>query len=403
MNTIQDLREQRAALWDKAKNFLDTRTDADGTISTEDAATYEKMVDKINALSKQIERMEQRKAMDNYLSAPSSAPILNHPNAGINDYISPNKRPGLAGKEYHRHFLNAFRQGFSTPQVKDFLREGALADGGFLLPSEFDSQLVTKLAEGNVLREIAKVIRTASTHEINIVASEPAAQWIGEGDEISLSKPQFGRKTLGAFKLAVGSRASNELLADSYYDVETALLDIFSRSLATAESEAMINGDGQGKPLGLLKQMEATASSFITSRGSEISADDCLSLFYTLERPYRQNAVWLASDSAVANLRRLRDANQAFLWTNSLAEGEPPSFLGKPIYTCPAMPAVSSGEVPLIFGNFSDFFVIGDRGERIFKALHEIFATNDESAFLMIERVDCCATDLKAFIGIKIK
>lgn len=402
MNTIQDLREQRAALWDRAKNFLDTRTDADGTISNEDATAYEKMVDKINALSKKIECMEQRKAMDNYLSAPASAPILNHPNAGINDYISPNKRPGLAGKEYHRHFLNAFRQGFSTPQVKDSLREGALADGGFLLPSEFDSQLVTKLAEGNVLREIAKVIRTASTHEINIVASEPAAQWIGEGDEISLSKPQFGRKTLLAYKLAVGTLASNELLQDSYYNVEQALLDIFSRSLATAESEAMINGDGQGKPKGLLAQMAESPTSIITSRGSELSADDCLAAFYSLERPYRKNAVWLASDSAVANLRRLRDANQAFLWSNSLVEGEPPSFLGKKIFTCQSLPSVATGEVPLIFGDF-DFFVIGDRGERTFRPLRERFALTDQTAFLLISRVDAVVTDLRAFRGVKIK
>lgn len=405
MNTLQNLREERASLWDKAKNFLDTRTDADGTISNEDAATYEKMVGKINALSKQIERMEQRKAMDNYLSAPASAPILNHPNAGmnagINDYI--NKRPGLAGKDYHRHFLNAFRQGFSTPQVKDSLREGALADGGFLLPSEFDSQLVTKLAEGNVLREIAKVIRTASTHEIPVVATEPSAQWVSEGEEIQLSKPQFGRKTLLAFKLAVGSLASNELLQDSYYDVETALLDVFSRSLATAESEAMINGDGEGKPKGLLAQMAESPSSIITSRGSELTADDCLAAFYSLERPYRQNAVWLASDSAVANLRRLRDANQAFLWTNSLAEGEPPTFLGKKIYTCPAMPAVATGEVPLIFGDFADFFVIGDRGERTFRPLRERFALTDQTAFLLISRVDAVVTDLRAFRGVKIK
>lgn len=400
--TIQDLIEQRTTLWDRAKNFLDTRTDAAGTISTEDAATYEKMVDKINALSKQIERMEQQKAMDNYLSTPSSAPILNHPNAGINDYISPNKRPGLAGKDYQKRFFNAFRQGFSTPQVKDSLREGALADGGYLLPSEFDSQLVTKLAEGNVLREISKVIRTASTHEINIIASEPAAQWISEGDEISLSKPQFGRKKLLAYKLTVASRASNELLQDSFYDVQQGLLDVFSRSLATAESEAMISGDGNGKPKGLLKQMAESASSIITSRGSELSADDCLSIYYSLPRPYRQNAVWLASDSAVANLRRLRDANQAFLWSNSLVEGEPPTLLGAKVYTCPAMPAVSSGEVPLIFGDF-DYFVIGDRGERIFKVLRERFALSDESAFLMIERVDCCASDLRAFLGIRIK
>lgn len=399
--TIQDLIEQRTTLWDRAKNFLDTHTAADGKISAEDAAAYDKMVADIDALGKQIERMEKKEAMDNYLSAPASVPILNNPNAGINDYISPS-RPGLAGKDYHRHFLNAFRQGFK-PQVMGYLNTGADQDGGYLLPEEFDKELVLKLKEDNILRSISKVITTASTHKINIVANEPAASWIAEGEEINLNSPKFAQKSLSAYKLAVGSKISNELLADSFFDIEQALLEIYSRSVAAAETETFINGDGQGKPKGLLKQMAESASSFITSKTSEITADDALALYYTLERPYRQSAVWLASDSAVANLRRLRDANQAFLWSNSLVEGEQPSFLGKPIYACPALPAVSSGEVPLIFGDFKNYFVIGDRGQRTFRPLRELFALNDQTAFLMIQRCDCVITDIKAFRGVKIK
>lgn len=384
------------------KKFLDEHEDADGKLSSAAQKTYSRMEEKLSALKSERaqiisdEETRQFHKENKHLFGNIGA---NNP---FDDSISLNKRPGLAGKEYHRHFLNAFRQGFK-PQVMGYLNTGADKDGGFLLPSEFDSQLVTKLAEGNVLREIAKVIQTQSTHELPVVSTEPSAQWIGEGDEISLSNPQFGRKTLLAYKLAVGTLASNELLQDSYFDLEAELIDIFSRSIAAAESEAMINGDGQGKPLGLLKQMEATASSFITSRGSELSADDVIALYYNLERAYRQNACWLASDSAVSNLRRLKDSNQAFLWSNSLAEGEPPTFLGKKIYTCSAMPAVSSGEVPLIFGDFADFFVIGDRGERTFRPLRERFALTDQTAFLLISRVDAVVTDLRAFRGVKIK
>ena len=265
-------------------------------------------------------------------------------------------------------------------------------------------ELVTKLAEDNVLRQISRVIMTQSVHQINLVATEPAASWIGEGEEIQLSKPEFAQKSLGAYKLAVGSKVSNELLQDSYYDLETALIDIFGRAISSAEEEAFINGDGTGnKPLGVLKALTASASSFVTSRGAEISADDIFAVYYSVERPYRRNAVWLASDSAVENLRRLRDANQNFLWSNSLIDGEPPTLLGTRIYTTPALPAVATGEVPLLFGNFQNFFTVADRGQRQIRPLRELYALSDMTAFMMIERVDCCVTDTRAFRGLKIK
>ena len=40
---IQTLIEKRANRWQEAKTFLNERTGADGKISAEDAATYERM------------------------------------------------------------------------------------------------------------------------------------------------------------------------------------------------------------------------------------------------------------------------------------------------------------------------------------------------------------------------
>ena len=68
MNRILELREKRAKAWDAAKAFLDSRRDADGMISAEDSATYDKMEADVIALGHEIERLERQANIDNELN-----------------------------------------------------------------------------------------------------------------------------------------------------------------------------------------------------------------------------------------------------------------------------------------------------------------------------------------------
>lgn len=396
---LQRLIEKRGELFNKAEIFLDTHTAADGKISAADAAAYEQMEAEIDLLGKQIDRFKRREAMSNYLSQPASRPILNHPQS-IERFIGAGK-PGVTGDEYRRNFLTAFRTGFK--QAQNVLRTDDPIKGGYLLPQTFEEQLVVRLADENVFRLIGKVITTKSEHQINLVANEPSAHWIAEGAEIPLDDVQFGRVNLQAFKLACATKISNELLSDSFYDVEAAMIEIFARSLARAEEQVFISGNGTTEPQGILPSLEATARGCITTQSAEISADDVINLHYSLRRPYRKGACFVASDAAISHLRRLKDSTGGFLWQNSLTAEEPPTLLGAPIYTSPFMPAVASGNVPLLFGDFRNYFVIADRGNRTVKRLDELFALTDTTAFLMLQRVDSRLIDPEAVRGLKIK
>ena len=77
--------------------------------------------------------------------------------------------------------------------------------------------------------------------------------------------------------------------------------------------------------------------------------------------------------------------------------------MGAPIYSTAFMPSMASGNVPIIFGDFADFFTIGDRGDRIFKPLREIYALSDQTAYLLIGRGDSRLTNPDAFHGLKIR
>ena len=79
---ITELYNKRASAWEEAKKFLDTHTQENGTMTAEDAATYEKMEADISNLSKQIERQQRLDEMENIMRQPASTPITNMP-AGL--------------------------------------------------------------------------------------------------------------------------------------------------------------------------------------------------------------------------------------------------------------------------------------------------------------------------------
>ena len=282
------------------------------------------------------------------------------------------------------------------------LAESPLQQGGYLLPQEMHDELITALTQENVLRQISRVVQTANDRRLVIQATPPTAQFVSEGQQITLSSETFDQKILGAFKVAAGVSVTNELLADSFYNIEEHLQIEFSKAIGAVEENAFLNGSGVNEPLGILPQMQADTSTTITTTGASIAADDIISLAHKLKRPYRKNACWLMNDSTLAAVRKLKDNNQAFIWQAGLAAGEPPTLLGYPVYTSEYLPEIASGDVAVLFGDFQKF-VIGQRGEMIFKPLHELHALQDLTTFLMIERIDGVLSDSLAVAGLKIR
>jgi HK97 family phage major capsid protein len=376
--TINELRENRKRAWEQAKAFLDSHRTENGTLSAEDSAAYDRMEAEIVNLGKEIERMERSAALETELSRPVGSPLTNVPGFGTD------AKTGLASEDYKHSFLTALRTNFR--QISNVLTVGTDASGGFLVPDEYDSRLIEKLEEENVMRSLGTVIQTSGERKINVAASKPAASWIEEGGELVFSDPQFSQVILDAYKLSVAVKVSEELLADNAYNLENWLINSFSRALANSEEEAMIIGDGISKPTGILNPTGGGEIS-ITTAGNAITADEIIDLIYKLKRPYRRNAVFLTADSTLAAIRKLKDENGQYLWQPALTAGEPDRLLGYPVYTSAYVPAVAAGKPVMAFGDMS-YYNIGDRGIRTFAALHELYAGVGQVAFVCKERVD---------------
>nr|DAU83299.1 MAG TPA: major capsid protein [Caudoviricetes sp.] len=373
--SILELYEKRAKAWEAAKAFLDSHTDKDGKLSEEDAAAYDKMEKEVMDYTKSIERLQRQEALDNKLYQPTTSPVKNNPS-------KPKGKGGFrATDEYKSSMLTALRTNFR--QVSDVLEEGNDANGGYLVPEEYDRRLIDVLDEENIMRTLGTTITTSGEHKINIAATKPAAAWIEEGAAIQFSDATFGQKLLDAHKLHVAIKITDELLYDNAFNLENYIITQFGKALANAEEDAFLNGDGAGKPKGLFPDAEVGVT---TSTGS-ITSDNMIELVYSLKRPYRKNASFIMNDQTIAALRKLKDNNNNYIWQPSYQAGEPDRLLGYTLHTSAFAPKQAAGAKAIAFGDFS-YYNIGDRGVRSLQELKELFAGNGMVGYLMKERVD---------------
>ena len=375
--TITELREKRAKLWNTMEDFLDTHRTDKGVLSAEDDATYAGMEKDLSDLTNEIHRMERRDAIAAELAKPVSDPLTEKPQREKGEKFG---RASDAYKEDFGYLLRGKRM------VHNVLSEGVDANGGYLVPEEFERQIIDTLKEENVMRRLCKVITTASERKIPVAATHSTAAWTAENAAFTESNPTFSQKTIDAYKLTDLIKVSTELLDDSAFDLESYIAREFAYAFGTAEEQAFCVGTGTGQPTGLFTTSGGTVG--VTAASSTaVTTDEVISLIYALKAPYRKNAKFLMNDATVAALRKLKDTNGSYLWQPSVQAGQPDRLLGYELHTSPYAPTMAAGALAVAFGDFQNYW-IADRTGRTVQRLNELYSTNGQVGFVASERVD---------------
>jgi len=380
--TIIEMRDKRTKLLATMDGFLDTHRDSKGVLSAEDDATYTGMEKELAAITNEIKRMERREAIDAELAKPVSTPITGKPMNGADD---DKPKTGRGSVAYKNAVLDALRSNFR--KISNDLSVGVDSHGGYLVPEEYDSRLIDVLTEECIMRKLGTRITTSGEHKINIAGTKPAAAWIEEGGQLSFGDATFDQIIMDAHKLHIAIKVTEELLYDNAFNLENYIITQFGKGLANAEEDAFINGDGVGKPLGLLAAEGGAEIGVTTAAADNITYDELVDLVYSLKRPYRKSAAFLTNDQTIGYLRKLKDQNGHPLWHDSVEDGEPGRILGYKVYTSPYFPVMTAGMPAIAFGDYS-YYNIGDRGTRSFAELKELFAGNGMVGFVAKERVD---------------
>ena len=205
MSKLLELYEKRGKAVADARAFLDAKRGDGDILSAEDSAAYERMEADILALGKEIEREGRLAAIDAEMAKPTSVPLTGRPGEQPGA-----PKTGRASNEYKAAMLAAMRSNFR--KIENVLEVGTDANGGYLVPEEYDTRLIDGLDEENIMRKLGTAIRTSGEHKINLAGTKPAAAWIEEGGALTFGDATFGQIVLDAHKLHVAVKVTEELL-----------------------------------------------------------------------------------------------------------------------------------------------------------------------------------------------
>lgn len=247
-------------------------------------------------------------------------------------------------------------------------------EGGYAIPQELDALIGSALKDISPIRSIATVVQTGSAGYRKLVTDGGTPSgWVSEtASRPETDTPNFNEISPPTGELYANPAASQTMLDDAAFDVGAWLADEIAREFAHAEGSAFIGGSGANQPQGFLNTPvtdepdEGRAFGTLQfvpsgSSGGFASEDVLIDLVHALKPAYRQGASFVMNSSTLAQIRKFKTADGAFLWQPSLANGQPNSLLGYPVVEAEDMPDIAADSLSIAFGNFRAGYLIAER------------------------------------------
>jgi HK97 family phage major capsid protein len=308
-------------------------------------------------------------------------------------------------KVYQEAFKSSLRRevNFLSQDEQKAMLVGSDPDGGYLVPTQTSSRVITKVYETSPIDALA-YHETVSTDalEIAIDTDEAGAGWVGETESRpETSTPQVGVQRIPVFEIYAKPKATQQLLEDAGVDVEAWLAGKVADKFARMRALAFISGSGIKQPRGILTYpagsngVRGTIAQIASGNATLLTPDGLVNLMYSIKDKYLANANWLMKRGSVAATMLFKDTQGQYIWRPGLQEGQPAMLLGHAIRRADDMPNVGSGALPVAFGDFRAGYTVVDRlGIRV---LRDPYSSKPFVEFYTRARVGGDVVDFEAY------
>lgn len=263
--------------------------------------------------------------------------------------------------------------------------------GGYTVPEGSMQPMVEadKFVGGVTSAPRVTIMTTPDGSDLPVPMIDDTAQTGEAAEEVTAATIDtaltFQRNTLRAYlRDSNYVKVSYKFLRDTSISFfETWLLSTLGKRLYRRRNEEFTNGTGNNEPQGVAY---AATSGVTAASATEVTYDELLQLYISVDRAYRQNAAWMMNDTTYGEILSLVDGNGRHYFidqTSNPAE----SILRKPIVINPDMPNTSSGLKAVLFGDFSYYWVRIVGGPRLSRS-DERFWDEQAAAFMAVEEYD---------------
>jgi len=345
-----------------------------------------------------LQQTEERMTMlDRKMTLPARTPL-----GGATDAGAP-----------HQKAFNAYLRNGDDDALRGLELEGKSlstavnSDGGYLVDPQTSATVQSVLNATASIRAIASVVTVeATSYDVLVDHTDVGAGWATEADpSVETDTPQIDRITIALNELSALPKASQRLLDDAAFDIEAWLAGRIADKFARAEAAAFINGDGVDKPKGVLAH--TTVDNDVWTWGNlgyvpsgvdgDVTGDAIISLVYALGAQYRANGAFVMNSKTAGLVRKLKDADGRFLWSDGLAAGEPAQLMGYPVLVAEDMPDADTDSLSIAFGDFAAGYTVAERPD--LRILRDPFSAKPHVLFYATKRV---GGDVSDFAAIKL-
>ncbi len=290
-------------------------------------------------------------------------------------------------------FDSFLRRGTLSAVEKATLVTGTDANGGFAVPTAYSNEIIRALTETSVMRRAgARILPITGTDSFKVPGLTDSAEATigGEGSLYTQSEPTMSEIEFNPFKAKKLSKATEEMLLDSRFDVWNIILQPdYQQAFDGAENTYFTTGTGAAQPQGVVTGASLGVT-LATGQTTTISSFDSIwDLFFSLDRKYRANAKWMMNDLTLQIIRKMKDAEGRYLTMESV-NGEPtPILLGRPVEINPKMPSPAANADTILFGDFSYYWIADfDGGQLFVQRLLELYSETGHVGFRGFKRFD---------------
>jgi HK97 family phage major capsid protein len=278
-------------------------------------------------------------------------------------------------------------------------RDLTVVNSGVAIPIGFNPQVIEAQKSYGEIYDIVSVQKTDHGNPIKMVLDNDTTNGLVSvtvGTNAGEVDPTLSGVTLQVDNFTTGViKVDNGLLSDSGFDVESWIRDKFLKRFFRGASGLILAGDGGS--VASLTGTYNTANTITSSVTNKLGYLDFASAIGALDPAYQMNAVWAMSNATLAYVIGLTDSNGRPLFIPNYGDassGFVGSILGRPVKLVTQLPAVATGNVPVLFGDFKEGYTFRQQNPGIgILRLNELFAAGYETGFVGFARIGGVVTD----------
>jgi HK97 family phage major capsid protein len=337
---LKTLLEQRADLQTELETILSAAKTEERALSAEETSKFDEVENSIKAIDETIDREERASKME------------------VKKVVEIKPEVEERAVVETRAFENYIKSQIGMPvEIRAGEQNLTMANNGAVIPTTIVNRIISTVKEMSPIFAQAERYNSKGTLKLPVYGKANTTHDIAVGYQtefvaITADVGKFTSVDLTGFLSGALSLLGRSVINNAAVNVVDYIVKEMASKIALFLEKELINGTTD-KATGAI----STSTTLNAGSTSAITADNLIELQAKIPTIYQAKAGWIMAPATFTAMRKLKDGDGKYLLQNDFSQSFPYSILGKPVYLSDNMPAISSANKAVLYGDFSGLAV----------------------------------------------